>query len=274
MSRWIHELTWPDVAEYLERGDTALLPVGAVEQHGPHCPLMTDIAEAMATAEGVAERADALIAPPIYPGWSPHHMAFPGTITLRPETLTRLVEDTCHSLVCHGFKHILVINGHRVANLPPLQIAVTRVRNVTGAAVALVDIALVAGKEIREVCESPPNGVGHGCESETSFMLYKFGDRVRMERAEDRIAPVGEFERRFITPDHATNMVENVKVFFPQTIEEAGEANAGNGAAGAPTLASAGKGERIYEAIVGNTARFVEEFQKTPVAIKGTFPPI
>jgi creatinine amidohydrolase/Fe(II)-dependent formamide hydrolase-like protein len=85
-----------------------------------------------------------------------------------------------------------------VANLPPLEIAVVRVRNKTGAAVALVDLALVAGKEIRAVCESPPNGIGHGCESETSFMLFKYGKTVKMEKAVDRVAEVGEFEHRFV----------------------------------------------------------------------------
>ncbi len=65
MCRWIQELTWPDVEEYLKRGDTALVPVGATEQHGPHCPLGTDAAEAIATAEEVAERADALISAPL-----------------------------------------------------------------------------------------------------------------------------------------------------------------------------------------------------------------
>ena len=55
MSRWIQEMTWPDIAEYLERGDTVLVPVGATEQHGPHCPMGTDAAEAVATAEGIAE---------------------------------------------------------------------------------------------------------------------------------------------------------------------------------------------------------------------------
>ena len=78
MSRWIQELTWPDVEEYLKRGDTALVPVGATEQHGPHCPIGTDAAEAIATAEEVAGRADALIAAPLWFGWSPHHLAFPG----------------------------------------------------------------------------------------------------------------------------------------------------------------------------------------------------
>lgn len=274
MSRWIQEMTWPDIAEYLERGDTVLVPVGATEQHGPHCPMGTDAAEAVATAEGIAERTDALIAPPLWFGWSPHHLAFPGTISLSADTLTRAAEDVCHSLIHHGFKHLVILNGHRVANLAPLEIAIVRVRNTTGAAVALVDLALVAGKEIRAVCESPPGGIGHGCESETSFMLYKYADLVKMNKAVDRIPEVGEFEHRFVSVDHAVNRIENVKLSFPPTIEEYGGDGKVSGVGGAPTLATAEKGEKIYDAIVANTVRFVESFKNVPVTIKGTFPPL
>lgn len=274
MSRWIQELTWPDVAEYLERGDTALVPVGATEQHGPHCPLGTDAAEAIATAEEVAGRADALIAAPLWFGWSPHHLGFPGTISLAAETLTRVVEDVCNSLVVHGFGHIVILNGHRVANLPPLEIAVVRVRNLTGAGVAIVDLALIAGKEIRDVCESPPGGVGHGCESETSFMLHKYGEQVKMERAVDAIPEVGEFEHRFVSVDHAVNRIENPKLSFPPTIEEYGSNREAMGVGGAATFASAEKGEKIFEAIAANTTRFVKTFQQVPVSIKATAPPL
>ena len=274
MSRWIQELTWPDVEEYLKRGDTALVPVGATEQHGPHCPIGTDAAEAIATAEEVAERADALIAAPLWFGWSPHHLAFPGTISLAAETLTRVVEDVCNSLVIHGFRHIVILNGHRVANLPPLEIAVVRVRNTTGAAIAIVDLALIAGKEIRDVCESPPGGVGHGCESETSFMLHKYGDQVRMERAVDAVPEVGDFEHRFVSVDHAVNRVENPKLSYPPTIEEYARNREAMGVGGAATFASAEKGEKIFEAIAANTARFVKTFQETPVSIKATAPPL
>ncbi len=168
----------------------------------------------------------------------------------------------------------MILNGHRVANLPPLEIAVVRVRNLTGAAVAIVDLALIAGKEIRDVCESPPGGVGHGCESETSFMLYKYGDQVKMERALDAIPEVGDFEHRFVSVDHAVNRVENPKLSFPPTMEEYGRNREAMGVGGAATLASAEKGEKIFEAISANTAKFVKTFQNVPVSIKAAVPPL
>ena len=105
-------------------------------------------------------------------------------------------------------------------------------------------------------------------------MLYKYGGTVRMERVVDRVEEVGAFEHRFVPVDHAVNRIENVRLSFPPTIEEYGRDRKVPGVGGAPTLATAEKGEKIYGAIVTNTARFVEEFKKVPVSIKETFPPI
>ena len=99
-------------------------------------------------------------------------------------------------------------------------------------------------------------------------------DQVRMERAVDAIPEVGEFERRFVSVDHAVNLVENPKLSFPPTIEEYGSNPDAQGAGGAATLASAEKGEKIFEAIAANTTRFVKTFQNVSVTIKATAPPL
>ncbi len=75
--RWLHERRWPEIRAHLERDDVALLPVGSTEQHGRHLPVMTDAAEAIAVAVGAAARAGVLIAPPLWYGWTAHHMAYP-----------------------------------------------------------------------------------------------------------------------------------------------------------------------------------------------------
>src|SRR5699024_7137429 len=95
-----------------------------------------------------------LVAPPIWTGWAPHHMAYKGTITLRPETLTQIVEDTCNSLIYHGFEKLILVNGHREANLQPIQIGMNKVRNKTGAHLEITDpiyINAQNGKELSEV---------------------------------------------------------------------------------------------------------------------------
>src|SRR5262249_46642109 len=151
-SVWLHEVTWPHIAKYLETRDLVLLPVGATEQHGRHLPLMVDTGWAVAVAELAAKSVGALVAPPIHYGWSPHHLAFPGTVTLRPESLADVIVDVCESLVHHGFKRIILINGNRVANLPPMEIAAAKVRFRSGAFVSIVDVGLVARREVGEIC--------------------------------------------------------------------------------------------------------------------------
>ena len=83
----LQELKWPDVKEYLENDQRIILPIGSTEQHSFWLPLGTDSMVAIALAEEAAKKTDVLVAPPLWMGWSPHHMALPGTITIRPEIL-------------------------------------------------------------------------------------------------------------------------------------------------------------------------------------------
>lgn len=90
-----------------------MLPLGSVEQHGNHMPLGTDTMLAHAVSLAAAERArGAAVLPPPWFGLSAHHMRFPGSVTLRAETLMAVAEDIVASLVQHGFRRILIVNGH------------------------------------------------------------------------------------------------------------------------------------------------------------------
>jgi creatinine amidohydrolase len=130
---------WEEVRDHLQKDDVIIIPVGSTEQHGPQLPLGTDSMVAIALAEDAAREAGALVATPIWFGWNPHHMAYPGTITLHPETLIELVTDMCQSLIYHSFRRIIILNDHRVANMVPLTIASTRLRERTGTCVAVAD---------------------------------------------------------------------------------------------------------------------------------------
>jgi len=180
----LQELTWQQLEQHLQHNDTVLIPVGSTEQHGPHLPLGTDAMVAIRLALETGELTDTLVTPPLWFGWSPHHQAYPGTVSLRPETLTAVVEDIGRSLIWSGANKLIVLNGHREANLPPLKIAASRLRNETGAYVAVVDPFYIGDQIGRALRTSEPGGIGHAAELETAHMMHIHPELVRMERAE------------------------------------------------------------------------------------------
>ena len=110
----ISEMSWVDIQRALDRGfSTVVFAVGSNEQHGPHLPTSTDSLIGDALANKVAGKlGNALQAPSINVGCSEHHMAFPGTISLKPETLKSLIRDYCVSLAKQGFKNIIILPSH------------------------------------------------------------------------------------------------------------------------------------------------------------------
>lgn len=272
MSYYLQFLKWPEVSEYLSKKDLILLPIGAIEQHGQHLPLMTDSAWAVDVAEAVAAREKVLVCPPLYFGWSPHHMAYPGTITLRPETMIQVILDVCNSLLFHGFKKILILNGHRVANLPPIEIAASKIRNTTNAYVAILDLAMIVVEEVRKICESDVGGFGHADEIETSFMLYKHPELVDMTKAVKSASPVkSRFLHSFMSPDQA---LTGNRFWGKPTIEEWHKATEPHGMKGDASLGTPEKGKMIFEAIVENVAKVIEEISSIEVEVVNKKPPI
>jgi creatinine amidohydrolase len=109
----LHELTRSAFEEWLAQGTpVVIVAIGSIEQHGPHLPLGTDSLGAVAVARRVAEATGALVVHPCWPGYSPHHMGFPGTITFKHDTLRMVLMDTIESLVNHGVNKILLLNFH------------------------------------------------------------------------------------------------------------------------------------------------------------------
>jgi creatinine amidohydrolase len=108
----LHHRTWPEVEDYLRQCQGILVPIGSTEQHGPSGLIGTDAIAAEVIAAEAGRLAEALVAPTIAVGMAEHHMAFTGSMTLRPETMTALLEDYAASLHRHGFRHLYFVNGH------------------------------------------------------------------------------------------------------------------------------------------------------------------
>lgn len=154
--------SWPETRELLKTNAIVLLPVGAHEQHGPGIAMATDTI----SADGLCRRAAALlgdraaVAPAVPFGVSWHHMHFPGTITLTPETLSTLLVEIVSSLAQHGFPRVAIVNGHG-GNSAAINTAVETLRQtVTGTRViGLFGYAFI-GEQARALM--PEGSMGHG----------------------------------------------------------------------------------------------------------------
>jgi creatinine amidohydrolase len=123
------EQTWRQVAAYLEHDDRIIIPVGSTEQHGLRAVIGTDHLVPTGIARKAGRRTGVLVAPAINYGMALHHMAFPGTMSLRPSTLQLVVYDLLASLSQHGFRRILILNGHG-GNTASLMAGVAEVNDV------------------------------------------------------------------------------------------------------------------------------------------------
>jgi creatinine amidohydrolase len=107
----LEDLNWMDIEKYLRQEDRLMLVTGSTEQHA-YLSLLTDIKIPLALAEAASSATGVLVAPPLNFGVSPYFLAYPGTLSLRSATLSAAMEDIVRSAHGHGFKRILVVNGH------------------------------------------------------------------------------------------------------------------------------------------------------------------
>lgn len=186
----LENLAWPEVAARLEEGyTTVVVAVGAIEQHGPHLPLSVDALRGTRLGLEVARRlGSALVAPTIRTGCSDHHMAFPGTVTIRPSTLRALCRDYCASLARHGFTRICFIPSHG-GNFAPLADMLGELREAAGPECRVLAYTDLLGfirvwKRVAAEWGMADRVGGHADVAESSEMLAIRPDLVRHERAD------------------------------------------------------------------------------------------
>ena len=259
-SIWLQENKWRDIETYLETKKTIILPFGSVEQHAHHLPLGTDTIVARDVAESVAKLTDTLVAPPVWFGLAPHHMAYPGTVTLRSETLTNLLVDMAQSLVYHGFEKIIVLNGHREANLPPLKNAAIKIRNHTGAFIAIADPFYI-GREIgAELMKPTPGAPGHAAALETSHMLYLHPELCDMSQSFEN----NHINHRYLNHDP---FIEGDSIFVPSDVATYREKTKNIGVVGDATVSNKENGDIYHQKLVENLVELIryceEEVQVT-----------
>jgi creatinine amidohydrolase len=183
----IDEMTWPELEAELSNIKVALVPVGSCEQHGPNTTFTTDAVRAYKFAKLVAERMGnkVVVFPPVNYGLSLHHMDFPGTVTLRVETLMHLLEDIAISIRAHGIEKTLFLNAHG-GNYPALDGAIIDLKQMHGinaywSAIGS-EIAINSSLEGSIKMELDGHVIGHACEVETSHCMYLAPEIVREVR--------------------------------------------------------------------------------------------
>lgn len=174
----LQEMSWKDVQEYIKTSDMVIIPLGSTEQHGPHLPLGTDFYEAFEVSKRISAKTGVVVAPVLFVGYSYYHSGFPGTLSLRPETMEQVVFECAEMLMKYGFRRFMLYNFHGGNNTIQDRI-IDRINQDTEA----VAVAIGVGSPLFK----PGTGDAydmHAGKSETSLMLHFKPELVRLDRLE------------------------------------------------------------------------------------------
>jgi creatinine amidohydrolase/Fe(II)-dependent formamide hydrolase-like protein len=241
------ELTWPEAEARFKQVDVALLPVGAVEQHGPHLPLDTDAYDADYLARKVADACSSpkpLVLPLIAYGVSYHHDDFSGTLSVSPETQARLVYEIGMAAARCGITKLVMINGHG-GNAPALHLAAQMI-NRDAHIFTCVDTGETSDTDVNELVDTP-NDV-HAGEIETSTTLAIRPHLVKVDRA-PRMVPRFSSGYLDFTSKRSVGWYAHTKKISR------------NGVMGDATKATAEKGEKIWDLMTRRLVELVEDLK-------------
>ena len=255
------KLTWPEINDAIELGKVCILPCGAVEQHGPHLPLDVDLVCPTGIARGAGQQAadKLLVLPIIAYGYTGHVMDFPGTINSDYQHFMDHVLDVTRSLAYHGFKKIILLNGHG-SNMPNLNLVARRTNLETDAECILSawwDLLTVDKDFLPNWRQSKfPGGCAHACELETSLYLYLDEDNVRKDKIRNGTISFNE----------ENNPFNYVDLFAqgPATVVSWTSSYSESGVLGEAELATVEKGKAAYDEAVKQLVRLVTWFKDRP----------
>ncbi len=248
----LEQLRWPEISAVASR--IFVVPLGSLEQHGYHLPLVTDSLIISQVADRVEQLcSDRIVLLPVqWLGHSPHHRRF-GCVSLDLMPYIAMIRGICHSLVALGARKILLLNGHG-GNDVPCKAALRELKsdfeNLPDLYIAYATYWNLAAEEFTSIRESPEGGMGHACEMETSILLAQRPELVDM----------GKARRGGVTPEmgfRTVDMLKSQPFFMINEFDELSE----NGAIGMPEFATAEKGAQFLDAAAGAVARFLTEME-------------
>jgi creatinine amidohydrolase/Fe(II)-dependent formamide hydrolase-like protein len=241
------ELSWPEVEARLKEMDVAILPVGSIEQHGPHLPLDTDSFDADYLAKRIAEACSdpkPLVLPLIPYGVSYEHSEFKGTVSINNDALAMLVYEIGMSCARNGVNKLVIVNGHG-GNVPALNYAAQMITRDAKIFVC-IDTGETSDVDIYRIAETQ-NDI-HAGEIETSTSLAVRPHLVKMDKAAKRLP---RFSSRYL--DFTSRRKVNWYVHTKKLSQ--------SGVIGDPTKASPEKGERMWQVMIAHLVALVEELK-------------
>lgn len=233
-------------------GSILIVPIGSIEQHGYHLPVATDtlLVNAMANegAERVEDSVPVLVAPPVWSGFSPHHMSYGGTITLDEDALMDVLRKVSDSALENGFDGLLLLNGHG-GNISLIGAATSAIgRDHPEVEVLGLTYFQLAEPFINEIRDSEVGGMGHAGEFETSLMLHLYPDLVDEDQLEGTIMD-----------EPYDKGLQDLLVPGPLTVYRPFTEYTKSGAIGDPTVATAEKGAELFERLGDELASVLRE---------------
>jgi creatinine amidohydrolase len=246
-----NRLTWPEMNDAIAAQKLVILPTGSTEQHGRHLPLDVDVylCESVCLEVGRRAAGKVLVLPPIAYGLNLHHIDFPGTIHIEPETFIAFCLNITKSLAYHGFQKILLVNGHG-SNTPLVDLVARKTVLATQSLCFAANYYLFLMDAFQSIRESKV--MAHADEFETSLYLHLAPERVQMDKAVEDNDRMGEF----VSSD-STGPVRFNDYWGRWT---------GTGVHGDPTKATSEKGRILFEAAVAGLVRLVDEIRSWPIA--------
>ncbi|MGI9147130.1 MAG: creatininase family protein [Chloroflexota bacterium] len=245
------DMTWPQARDALAAAQVVIVPTGSTEQHGPGTLLRTDTTIAAAVADRVADRLrpHAVVAPALPFGVAAHHMRFPGTIALQPETFASVVFDVLRSLEAHGVRRVFLLNGHG-GNQAALGLVVARARLELRLHVATALYLSAAADLLRERFG---RAYAHACEIEASVALAVAPDVVRAEALGAGAELPAVYRHTVLAGGGAA-----VGAFADPRLRM--DELTANGSLGDPRLASRESGEAVMRLVEDRLIEFLEDF--------------
>jgi creatinine amidohydrolase len=265
---YLPHMTTAEVSELLTRTDMVIIPVGSLEQHGPHLPIGTDHLNGVERAKLIAQRADVLVAPILMPGQSPYHMGFAGSITLSSETIQAVYVEAAQSLIRHGFKRFLILNSHG-GNAAITTFIVDRINQETAGIAVDLGAAAAPFREGTSILR-PTVFDRHGGVGETSNSLYLMPSLVDMDSARTATLTLPEHLERML-PDVVAGDETALRVFLAEGLkaEETGKGTSSHemSSTGVWSVrdldeASAEQGRLVTEDLVQASVRFIERWNE------------